>query len=116
MECEGDFTVQGWRKHDGFWGNVALQCGYPNTDYMRRALYMIWHKNSGNIKEKFDNRGRVAPTTEETLDEVSSGFKVCFHASTFLLQSYAPVACLFIIMSAFTIFIILHVFFSISIH
>ncbi len=74
MECEGDFTVQGWRKHDGFCGYVVLQCGYPNTDYMRQALYMIWHKNSGNIKEKFNNCGRVAPTNEETLDEVSSGF------------------------------------------
>ena len=44
---------EGWQKTDGFWGKVALKCGHANTDYMHRALYMIWYKDTDNIKEKF---------------------------------------------------------------
>ena len=86
IECEEDLTRQGWRKRDGFWGNVATKCGFANTDYMRRALYTVWRSNSGNIREKYNNRRPVASTFEENLNEVSIEFKVCFHASTFLLQ------------------------------
>ena len=47
---------------------VALKCGHSNTDYMRRALYMMWHKDTDNIKEKFTKH--VPSKSEETLNEV----------------------------------------------
>ena len=66
-QCYGDIN-EGWRKSDGFWGKVALKCGHSNTDYMRRALYMMWHKDTDNIKEKFTKH--VPSKSEETLNEV----------------------------------------------
>ena len=66
-QCYGDIN-EGWRKSDGFWGKVALKCGHSNTDYMRRALYMMWQKDTDNIKEKFTKH--VPSKSEETLNEV----------------------------------------------
>jgi hypothetical protein len=65
--CEGELH-EGWRNPDGFWGNVTMRCGHSNTDYLRRAMYMVWHKNTGNITEKFNNP--VTSTLEESLSEI----------------------------------------------
>ena len=53
---------------DGFWGKVVLKCGRSNTDYMRRALYMMWHKDTDNINKKFTKH--VPSKSEETLNEI----------------------------------------------
>ena len=52
IECEGEAT-EGWRNPHGFWGKVTVRCGHSNTDYTRRAVYMIWRKNVCNVREKF---------------------------------------------------------------
>ena len=75
-ECEGDKN-ECWRKTDGFWGKVALKCGHANTDYIRKALYMVWYRDTDNIKEKFANS--VPPKSKENLDEVRLRFKHCLY-------------------------------------
>ncbi|CAB3998961.1 Hypothetical predicted protein [Paramuricea clavata] len=65
--CEGELH-EGWQNPDGFWGNVTMKCGHSNTDYLRRAMYMVWHKNTGNIKEKFYNP--VTSTLEKSVNEI----------------------------------------------
>jgi hypothetical protein len=51
-ECEGDIT-DCWQNENSLWGNVLRKCGYPNTDKARKALYMMWRKNWGCIREKY---------------------------------------------------------------
>jgi hypothetical protein len=69
IECDGDVN-EGCRKSDGFWGNVAVKCRHCNTDYLRKAIYMFWYKDTDNIREKFNNR--VASEVVDNLNEVST--------------------------------------------
>ena len=72
-ECEGDVS-EGWRKSDRFWGKVTLECGFANSDYLRKAMYMLWYKDTDGIKEKFNKR--VASRIEENPNEsVSDQFE-----------------------------------------
>jgi hypothetical protein len=55
VECKGKIT-DCWPNENSLWGNVLQKCGYPNTDKARKALYMMWRKNWGCIREKYQER------------------------------------------------------------
>ena len=44
---------EGWRRSDGFWGDVIVKCGLCNTEYSRRMVYDRWHKNWNDVQEAF---------------------------------------------------------------
>ena len=62
VDCEGDVS-EGWRRPDRFWGKVTAHCGHANTDYVRKAMYMLWYNGRSNIRENFSNRVAVKMET-----------------------------------------------------
>ena len=67
---------EGWRKAEGYWGDVLTKSGVGNSKSNRKRIYMDWKRNVNNFREKYNQLKKKMDDHTVINDEVSNLYNI----------------------------------------